>query len=109
TDVLPYPAAAPAPSDPEWVGLDSYWYELLVPVREVTDRWRVGIGAVVVVPPVPTEVHDGAVPPWPLTTAATAPTAGRSGRTSRRGPAAAGGSPARPSPSTTTRPRSRSP
>ena len=63
TDVLPYPAAAPAPSDPEWVGLDSYWYELLVPVREVTDRWRVDIGAVVVVPPVPTEVHDGAVPP----------------------------------------------
>ena len=63
TDVLPYPAAAPAPADPEWVGLDSYWYELLVPVREVTDQWRVDIGAVIVVPPLPTDVRDGVVPP----------------------------------------------
>jgi hypothetical protein len=63
TDVLPYPAAAPAPSDPEWVGLDSYWYELLVPVREITDQWRVDIGAVIVVPPLPTDVRDGVVPP----------------------------------------------
>jgi hypothetical protein len=63
TDVLPYPAAAPAPADPEWVGLDSYWYELLVPVREVTDQWRVDIGAVIVVPPLPAEMRDGVVPP----------------------------------------------
>ena len=63
TDVLPYPAAAPAPADPAWVGLDSYWYELLVPVREVTDQWRVDIGAVIVVPPLPPEVRDGVVPP----------------------------------------------
>jgi hypothetical protein len=63
TDVLPYPAAAPAPADPEWVGLDSYWYELLVPVREVSDQWRVDIGAVIVVPPLPPEVQDGVVPP----------------------------------------------
>jgi hypothetical protein len=61
TDVLPYPAAAPAPADPEWLGLDSYWYELLVPVREITDQWRVDIGAVIVVPPLPPEV--GVVPP----------------------------------------------
>jgi hypothetical protein len=45
------------------VGLDSYWYELLVPVREVTDQWRVDIGAVIVVPPVPPQVRDGVVPP----------------------------------------------
>lgn len=63
TDVLPYPAAAPAPTDPGWVGLDSYWYELLVPVREVTDQWRVDIGAVIVVPPLPPEARDGVVPP----------------------------------------------
>ncbi|TWF75939.1 hypothetical protein FHX44_111826 [Pseudonocardia hierapolitana] len=63
TDVLPYPAAAPAPTDPQWVGLDSYWYELLVPVREITDQWRVDIGAVIVVPPLPAEVRDGVVPP----------------------------------------------
>jgi hypothetical protein len=62
-DVLPFPAAAPAPTDPGWVGLDSYWYELLVPVREVTDQWRVDIGAVIVVPPLPPEVRDGVVPP----------------------------------------------
>ena len=48
TDVLPFPAAAPAPTDPGWVGLDSYWYELLVPMREVADQWRVDIGAVIV-------------------------------------------------------------
>jgi hypothetical protein len=63
TDVLPFPAAAPAPADPGWVGLDSYWYELLVPVREVTDQWRVDIGAVIVVPPLPAQVRGGVVPP----------------------------------------------
>jgi hypothetical protein len=63
TDVLPFPAAAPAPTDPGWVGLDSYWYELLVPVREVVDQWRVDIGAVIVVPPLPPGVQDGVVPP----------------------------------------------
>lgn len=61
TDVLPFPAAAPAPADPGWVGLDSYWYELLVPVREVADQWRVDIGAVIVVPPLPAD--GGVVPP----------------------------------------------
>jgi hypothetical protein len=59
TDVLPYPAAAPAPTDPAWVGLDSYWYELLVPVRELTGQWRVDIAAVVVVPPLPLGPRDG--------------------------------------------------
>lgn len=63
TDVLPFPAAAPAPTDPGWVGLDSYWYELLVPVREVVDQWRVDIGAVIVVPPLPPGVRGGVVPP----------------------------------------------
>jgi hypothetical protein len=63
TDVLPFPAAAPPPSDPAWVGLDSYWYELLVPVREISDQWRVDIGAVIVVPPLPPQVRDGVVPP----------------------------------------------
>lgn len=62
-DVLPYPAAAPAPAAPGWVGLDSYWYELLVPVREIADQWRVDIGAVIVVPPVPPDLRDGVVPP----------------------------------------------
>ncbi|GAA5118335.1 hypothetical protein [Pseudonocardia adelaidensis] len=62
TDVLPYPAAAPAPTDPGWVGLDSYWYELLVPVRELTGQWRVDIGAVIVVPPLP-DPQGGVVPP----------------------------------------------
>jgi hypothetical protein len=62
-DVLPFPAAAPAPTDPGWVGLDSYWYELLVPVREVVDQWRVDIGAVIVVPPLPPGVQGGVVPP----------------------------------------------
>jgi hypothetical protein len=63
TDVLPFPAAAPAPTDPGWVGLDSYWYELLVPMREVVDQWRVDIGAVIVVPPLPPGVRGGVVPP----------------------------------------------
>jgi hypothetical protein len=68
TDVLPFPAAAPAPSDPGWVGLDSYWYELLVPVREIADQWRVDIGAVIVVPPLPplppdVRDRDGVMPP----------------------------------------------
>jgi hypothetical protein len=63
TDVLPYPAAAPAPADPNWIGLDSYWYELLVPVREIGDQWRVDIGAVIVVPPLPPGVSAGVVPP----------------------------------------------
>jgi hypothetical protein len=62
-DVLPFPAAAPAPAAPGWVGLDSYWYELLVPVREIADQWRVDIGAVIVVPPVPPDLRDGVVPP----------------------------------------------
>jgi hypothetical protein len=62
-DVLPYPAAAPAPTDPGWVGLDSYWYELLVPVREVAEQWRVDIGAVIAVPPLPLGVRNGVVPP----------------------------------------------
>jgi hypothetical protein len=59
-DVLPYPAAAPAPTDPGWVGLDSYWYELLVPVREVAEQWRVDIATVIAVPPLP---RNGVVPP----------------------------------------------
>ncbi len=63
TDVLPYPAAAPAPTDPGWVGLDSYWYELLVPVREIADQWRVDIAAVIVVPPLPPEAPGEVVPP----------------------------------------------
>jgi hypothetical protein len=62
-DVLPYPAAAPAPTDPGWVGLDSYWYELLVPVREVAEQWRVDIGAVIAVPPLPPGARNGVVPP----------------------------------------------
>ena len=62
-DVLPYPAAAPAPTDPGWVGLDSYWYELLVPVREVAEQWRVDIGAVIAVPPLPPSARNGVVPP----------------------------------------------
>jgi hypothetical protein len=62
-DVLPYPAAAPAPTDPGWVGLDSYWYELLVPVREVAEQWRVDIGAVIAVPPLPAGAPNGVVPP----------------------------------------------
>jgi hypothetical protein len=52
-DVLLFPAGAPAPSDPRWEGLDSYWYELLVPLREGEHQWHVEIGAVIVVPPVP--------------------------------------------------------
>lgn len=60
TDVLPFPAAAPSPADPAWVGLDSYWFELLVPVWEIGDQWRVDVGAVIVVPPLPA---DGRVVP----------------------------------------------
>ncbi|QYN41064.1 hypothetical protein K1T35_47845 (plasmid) [Pseudonocardia sp. DSM 110487] len=52
TDVLPFPAAAPAPADPDWEALESYWYELLIPVFEVEERWRVDLREVIVVPPV---------------------------------------------------------
>ncbi len=52
-DVLPFPAGAPAPAHPLWEGLDSYWYELLIPLLEREDRWRVEIGEVIVVPPLP--------------------------------------------------------
>jgi hypothetical protein len=52
-DVLPFPAAAPAPAHPQWESLDSYWYELLIPLQESGDRWRVDIAAVIVVPPLP--------------------------------------------------------
>ncbi|OLT09800.1 hypothetical protein BJF78_06290 [Pseudonocardia sp. CNS-139] len=52
-DVLPFPASAPAPAHPMWEGLDSYWYELLVPMRGSVDRWRVDVGAVIAVPPLP--------------------------------------------------------
>ena len=51
-DLLPFPAGAPAPAHPQWEGLDSYWYELLIPLAG-RDRWRVDIGAVIVVPPLP--------------------------------------------------------
>ena len=52
-DFLPFPAGAPAPAHPQWEGLDSYWYELLIPLLAGRDRWRVDIGAVIVVPPLP--------------------------------------------------------
>jgi hypothetical protein len=51
--MLPFPAAAPAPTHPQWEGLGSYWYELLIPLRQAEGRWRVDIGAVIVVPPLP--------------------------------------------------------
>jgi hypothetical protein len=52
-DVLPYPAAAPAPTHPRWEGLDSYWYKLLVPLSTDRERRRVDMGAVIVVPALP--------------------------------------------------------
>jgi hypothetical protein len=52
-DLLPFPAGAPAPAHPQWEGLDSYWYELLIPLLAGRDRWRVDVGAVIVVPPLP--------------------------------------------------------
>jgi hypothetical protein len=61
TDVLPFPAAAPAPSDPAWLGLDSYWYELLIPMFEIAERWRVDLSAVIVVPPLPALDGGGGV------------------------------------------------
>lgn len=57
-DALPFPAAAPAPAHPEWEGLDSYWYELLVPLLEAGGRQRVDIAAVTVVPPLPEAGDD---------------------------------------------------
>jgi hypothetical protein len=61
-DVLPFPAAAPAAADPGWVGLGSYWYELLVPLRELAEQWRVEVGAVIAVPPLPSPGHTGVSP-----------------------------------------------
>jgi hypothetical protein len=54
TDVLPVPAAAPPPVDPDWLALEGYWYTLVVPVREGdAGLMKVEITKVLVIPPLP--------------------------------------------------------
>lgn len=56
TDILPFPAAAPAPVDRRWEALESYWYELLVPVLEVEGQWKVDLARTSVVPMPPLDL-----------------------------------------------------
>ncbi len=51
-DVMPFPAAAPAPAAPGWRSLGSHWCAVLVPLTAVEGRWMIDITAVRVVPPI---------------------------------------------------------